>query len=195
MDDPTRNLFRAVKRGDANAVSSAILSGADINAANSMGHGILHYAASKGREIAEMLIDKFAGEELNRADLWGNTPLHLAACECNHEVVELFLSRGADVNAKDRERNTPLHLAAQHCSRESVELLVKAGADLEARNELGLRPADLARGETRKLLEKEMELAEMRKEARKVAAKLSAPRASNRRINVLLLTSGKEAHC
>lgn len=193
MDDQTRNLFRAVKREDANAVSWAIVSGADINAANPVGHQILHYAASKGREIAEILLDMDA--DLEARDFWGNTPLHLAVCECNHAVVKLFIERGAEVNAKDREGNAPLHLAAQHCGKESVELMAKAGADLDARNELGLRPVDLAHGETKKLLEKEMELAGMRKEARKVAAKLPAPRASNRRINVLLLTSGREAHC
>ncbi|VVB98553.1 Putative ankyrin repeat protein [uncultured archaeon] len=172
MKDPTRSLFRAVKLGDLNAACAAIAAGADLNAKNSMGQGILHYAASQGKEIAELLLDH--GAELNCRDFWGRTTLHLAICECNPAVEKLFVSRKADVNAKDNDGNTPLHCAAIHDCVVSTGALIGGGAFIGIRNNAGKLPLDLASGETRKLLKIEAEISEFKDAWRKFSFQKSA---------------------
>ena len=65
------------------------------------------------------------------------TPLHVAARTATEELVELFLSRGADVRAKNREGETPLNAACAGAERPAeagrylrvVQLLLGAGAE------------------------------------------------------------------
>ncbi|KAJ9597265.1 hypothetical protein L9F63_011869 [Diploptera punctata] len=58
------------------------------------------------------------------------TPLHVACCEGNREVVEYLLLNGASVHAKDRFDNTPLMDAIQFDNHQVIKLLVQCGAHL-----------------------------------------------------------------
>ena len=68
-------------------------------------------------------------------DLWGRTPLHIAAEEGHKEIAELLIAAGADVNAKDSVGFTPLHEAAWKGHKEVVELLIDNGADVNAKSD------------------------------------------------------------
>ena len=68
-------------------------------------------------------------------DLWGRTPLHIAAEEGHKEIAELLIAAGADVNAKDSVGFTPLHEAAFYGQNEIAELLIAKGADVNAKDD------------------------------------------------------------
>jgi hypothetical protein len=74
----------------------------------------------------------------------GETPLHFASREGNHEQVHKLLKAGADVNAQDAIGNTPLHIAAGAGNHEIVDTLIKAGADVSKQNHNGETPLHIA---------------------------------------------------
>ncbi|HZK81505.1 MAG TPA: ankyrin repeat domain-containing protein [Humisphaera sp.] len=88
-----------------------------------------------------------AGENPNRLDPSGQTPLHRAA---DPVIVKLLIDAGANVNATDKCSWTPLHLVKNiECAR----LLLNAGADPDARSREDLSPLGHAGSvETAKLL-------------------------------------------
>jgi hypothetical protein len=86
-------------------------------------------------DVADLLIDH--GADLGAADLYGRTPLHLAATP---QMVKLLLSRGAKVELRDHAGREPLHLVR---SEGGAQALVQAGAALEARARDGRRPIDM----------------------------------------------------
>jgi len=60
----------------------------------------------------------------------GESALHLAAEQRNHELAELLLAYGADVNTQERKEGiTPLMYAAIMDDRTMIKLLVSRGAD------------------------------------------------------------------
>lgn len=99
----------------------------------------LHWAARHGHlEVVETLIAN--GADVNAVDVFGRTPLHLAA---PHPVVmEMLIGAGADVDARDQLSNTPLHRAVPQV--DAVDALIAAGADVTAENTSGNTPLDIA---------------------------------------------------
>jgi len=47
---------------------------------------------------------------INKADSFGNTPLHYAVEKGHREIVKLFIEKGADVNIKANNKKTPFQL-------------------------------------------------------------------------------------
>jgi|GEM_PF-3901073 len=71
-------LFRAVRAGNVERVSSLISGGADVNAKNNVHCTPLHYAAEHDHVlVAELLIAN--GADVNAKTLTYSTPLHVAA--------------------------------------------------------------------------------------------------------------------
>ncbi len=66
-----------------------------------------------------MLVANGAG--VNAKNMYGLSPLHLAAEEGHRELAELLLARGAHVDAKDEYGSTPLHQAAHSGHRDVAE--------------------------------------------------------------------------
>ncbi|XP_031134573.1 60 kDa lysophospholipase isoform X3 [Sander lucioperca] len=85
-------------------------------------------AAAKTGDIETLEALKEMGSNLCLCDYDGRTPLHVAACEGNHKVVEYLLGLGASVYAKDRYGDTPLSNAVRFRKKEVVKLLRKTGA-------------------------------------------------------------------
>ena len=85
------------------------------------------------------LLVKFT-PDINKKDINGREPIHVAAFCGREENVEFLLRAGADVNAKDNYGTTSLHVAAWNDSKEVLELLLRAGADKDAQNNDGEMP-------------------------------------------------------
>ena len=63
-------------------------------------------------------------------DLTGNTALHKAANEGNHEIVELLLENRAQVNCRNNEGFTAFDIAIIKGNYSCVALLIQGGADI-----------------------------------------------------------------
>jgi len=126
-----RSLHDAAALGDANAATTLISAGADVNTKNADGRSPLHLAAAMGgMETAKVLIE--AGADVNAKDKYGWTPLHVAVRAYKLDVVELLLHRGAQVDAKCGSGRTPLDVAVSIGADAIVGVLVNGGADVNA---------------------------------------------------------------
>jgi ankyrin repeat protein len=89
-------LFEAVRKGDAAAVTAALDKGADVNAKFRYGTTALFKAAERGNaEVTKVLLER--GAELNVKDtFYGATALSWALQNDHFSVVQLLLSKGAE---------------------------------------------------------------------------------------------------
>lgn len=107
----------------------------------------LHVSAGNNRvEIVKYLLESKGPEkvELEAQNMYGETPLHMAAKNGCNEAAVLLLSHGAFIEAKANNGMTPLHLAvwssllSEDCS--TVKTLLEHNADCTAKDEDGLTP-------------------------------------------------------
>lgn len=72
-------------------------------------------------------------------------PLQVAA-ECNNvELIEFFLSNGAEINATNKHGTTALHSACNWRNKKSISLLMQKGADISMEDDEGFTPFSLIR--------------------------------------------------
>ncbi|XP_057968591.1 ribulose bisphosphate carboxylase/oxygenase activase, chloroplastic [Malania oleifera] len=82
--------------------------------------------------------------ELEAKNMYGETPLHMAAKNGCNEAAQLLLAHGAFIEAKANNGMTPLHLAvwyslrAEDCS--TVKTLLECNADCCAKDNEGMTP-------------------------------------------------------
>ncbi|KAL1892390.1 hypothetical protein Sste5346_007128 [Sporothrix stenoceras] len=91
--------------------------------------------------VVELLLVN--GADVEAKDLYGWTPLSLAAAGGYEAVTRLLLDKGADVEANSNIM-TPLSLAAAGGYEAVVRLLLDKGADVEAKDHDGQTPLSLA---------------------------------------------------
>lgn len=76
--------------------------------------------------------------QLTPPDIWGRTPLHLAAKAGHVDIVKMLIQKSADVDAQDCKGITPLLLAGCIGDRgvfeNIVQVLVEKGADVTKMN-------------------------------------------------------------
>ena len=68
----------------------------------------MHFAAFGGQSI-QALLD--GGADVNKANVQGQTPLHLACMYGSVVSVKMLLDKAANVNAQDKNKCTPLIMA------------------------------------------------------------------------------------
>lgn len=129
---PSPPLLEAVKAGSIVKVRSLLVSKVDLEARDSFGWTALHWAASKGPDLAEALLE--AGAKVDNPALDDNeTPLHFAAQEGHESIVRVLVANRADVGAKNNDGETPLHVGIQHVGNKKhlgfLTALVELGAD------------------------------------------------------------------
>ena len=88
-----------IKRGDEDALRTALEAGLDANSRNQNSWSLLMLAAVEGAvPLGQLLLDK--GADKNAANRNGETALSLAAGKGHLSFVELLLERGADRDCK-----------------------------------------------------------------------------------------------
>ena len=103
--------------------------------------------AIKSNNIFQIRLLIQEGVNVNQAYESGLTPLHHAAQESNHEVINTLLdAEGIEVNQGNINGITPLHMATEMCHTEVVKVLLNAkGIDVNhANNICGQTPLHMA---------------------------------------------------
>jgi ankyrin repeat protein len=118
--------------------------GADLQARDSAGNTIMHWAACAcgNQEVLELLISK--GAHVDAKDRNGQTPLHRAAYNADVKTVEALVANGADIGIGDASGMRALHFAAQVDQPEVIRFLLQKGADVAATESHGGTPLHLA---------------------------------------------------
>ena len=129
----------------ANTGSKINLNVKDKNIHNPTQQTTVHKAAMNGHiEYLKTLIK--AGADVEKKDVDGYTPLHLAIEFEQTKAALALIEAGADINAECKGKWTPLHIAATH-SNGAIEIalaLIQAGADINAKNCIDQTPLHLA---------------------------------------------------
>ena len=80
------------------------------------------------------------GQDVNRGDSLGWTPLMRAAHSGHDQIVRELIRAGADVNGKNKYKHTALHRASRRGHSSVIKTLAEAGANLNVQDEWGVTP-------------------------------------------------------
>jgi ankyrin repeat protein len=120
--------IRALRIGSLRYFEEGLKQGLDPLYESEGGGMWLHYAAeSRFPELAGRLVGLRV--PVDRKNVFGLTPLHVAASRGNTAVVKLLVEKGADMNARTNDGQTPYNLAVGEERGETAELLRSLGAD------------------------------------------------------------------
>ena len=84
------------------------------------------------------------GQDANRGDSYGTTPLMKAAYYGHDQVVHVLIRAGADVNGKDNSKLTALYCASWRGHSSVIKTLTEAGANLNVQDDWGVTPLMVA---------------------------------------------------
>lgn len=89
----------------------------------------LYVHAGVGSRLVPVLLD--LGADVNKANKYGETPLHAASRGCRVDTVRALLASGANVNAKDSQNHmTPLSEMLVTCSNSNIACCAQTAAIL-----------------------------------------------------------------
>ena len=88
-------------------------------------------------KVRSLIASGASAKETNR---YGVTPLSLACQNGNAEMIQLFLTAGADPNLPLAGKESPLHTSARVGKVDCLTILLKAGANVNAREHNGQTP-------------------------------------------------------
>lgn len=145
---PTMNVdafMQAALQGNADAISSGLRQGIDVNSVGESERTALQLASFDGHTDAVRLLLK-NGSKVDQLDASGRTALMYASTGANAGTVKALLAANADVHLADKvEQFTPLMFAAAEGQTEVVRLLLDAGADPSTKDVDGESALDFAR--------------------------------------------------
>lgn len=144
--EATTALEYAANWGHTRMIEAILEHGAAVNAVEQPGmYTVLHFAALSGRRSAiEVLVE--AGANIDAETHTGETPLWVAAVDCNSEAMLSLLQHGAATNVQDELGSTPLMevcVVSREDTEGNVNLLLGYGADGTAVRNDGSSCADL----------------------------------------------------
>ncbi|MBP5427251.1 MAG: ankyrin repeat domain-containing protein [Clostridiales bacterium] len=105
-------------------------------------HMLLYCIENDMKEEAIELIRNKIG--INRPNVVGETPLHLAVLNGMYGITRKLINSGAYINAVDNNRRTSLHYAINLGDVKFVKLLIANGAQLNARDKFFRTPMHYA---------------------------------------------------
>lgn len=132
----TKSLINIITRRNygVDALSLAIVEGADIEERSDVGWTPLTYACWQGSMHAVKLLIEYGADANNYTDK--HTALGLACAHYTPEIARFLIESGANVNLIPPHGEPALIVAASN-SIEMTDLLIKHGAEIDARSSKG----------------------------------------------------------
>ncbi len=127
MSEAAKNNFEEVKK--------LLSEGANPNLFEMDEYNSLHFANNGPRKdprITKLLISY--GADVNKKNIFQDTPLHLASAHGLDENSEVLILQGANINVQDENGQTPLHLAALNGHEKICRILIENGANPNVEN-------------------------------------------------------------
>jgi ankyrin repeat protein len=126
----------------ADAIKTALLSGANANAVSKNGFTPLMFAVVFNENIEAVKALVSVGADVNARTAHGQTPLMIASRISNsgntEEIIALLPDAGADMEAEDKDGNTALRLSMDNARFKTAKMLLASGAN----------PGSIAAGKT-----------------------------------------------
>lgn len=130
VDDSTKRLLRAAKKGKIDVVKELLASGCNVNAQDRQGGTALFYAVKEQHaELVRFLLGVGALPEI--ATNTGDMPIIVSSAFDDTEILRALLAAGANPNARGEQLITPLMQAAAVGNTNAAELLIAAGAGID----------------------------------------------------------------
>ncbi|KAL9616377.1 MAG: hypothetical protein Q9160_008751 [Pyrenula sp. 1 TL-2023] len=121
----------AMIKRDEDLAAILLLNGANLETKDIMSNTLLHRAAARGTSTITRHLLAVKNQHPDTAkNSTGETPLHLAASQCNGPVTHLLLHYGANPNLTDHNGLTPVHQTLTHGSIAITRELCKHNVDL-----------------------------------------------------------------
>ena len=117
-------LFNACRAGNLEIIELLIEAGSNpFHINNKTKEMPVHIACRLCRkDILEVFLKYCDDPPINHANVFGQTPLHLACIKENLEIVDFLLDHSCDPNVADCDGKTPLHIS---CSANNVEIAAR----------------------------------------------------------------------
>jgi len=121
-------LINSLKSGSTKFLENYIRKGFEPLYESEAKSNLLHYASeSYSIELIDKLIG--LGVSVNKANIFGLTPLHIAAMKGNLEVSRCLVRSGAEIDLRSNNGKTSYNLAIEGQKDEVAEYLKSVGAD------------------------------------------------------------------
>ncbi|PAA57035.1 hypothetical protein BOX15_Mlig022548g1, partial [Macrostomum lignano] len=126
-------LMIAAELGASGVGLAALLlaAGSSASKTDKQGMTALHHAAYTGCLSMTQLLLGQGNASINSTDSYGRSPLYLATSRGHVELVNYFLSKGADVHLPNKELKSPMYIAAYFGHLEIVQALLRSEADVD----------------------------------------------------------------
>jgi len=114
---------RKATEGDIKGIRRYLEKGGDVNAYDSEGNTLLHFAVRSGNlEFTKLLLD--FGADIHARNYYGDTPLHWSVQSKNLDVVKMLLEHGADPNALNVYTYSPIDWASWRFPDKEIQALL-----------------------------------------------------------------------
>eukprot|EP01083_Nonionella_stella_P043260 116728_1 len=146
-------LFIAVDQGHVKCVAHMLsLDDVSLNVLDRRNNSMFMMAVAHcDNDIALMLLDhsdkmkkegtKHGIVDINHVDDDGDSALHLAATNNNHQIIDALIQRNINTDLQNSRHETALHIACEEQHTQTVEILLKTGkANADILNVLGKTP-------------------------------------------------------
>lgn len=127
-------LIVAAQHGNCLCAHLLIKNGADMSAVDEAGDTALHWAAYKGHDdVCHIILDVSAtARSLNeRADSFGQTPLHLASLRGNVRAAMALVEGGANIGERDGQGKRPIDLVKEKITAAQEKLRKHKQTDVD----------------------------------------------------------------
>ena len=151
-------LHWAAIKGHTNTAKALIekMHSQDLALKDKNGDTALHHAAIRGHtDIAKALIEKTNSQDLTLQEKHDYTALHCAAIRGHTDIAKALIEKmnSQDLTLRDKNGDTALHCAAINDHTKIVFDLIVAGISSDLKNNNGKMALDVAKGDSKTLLE------------------------------------------